>query len=105
MSYRAMKRLLGETNFELKSLILFGLGLSILAVATFGLYWWRTAQLVDEQTRMASRLLIPTIILEHHWKWDQDEKDFGETIEKMAIDLKPVGNDGVERIEYQYELQ
>ena len=99
-----MKRLLGETNFELKSLILFGLGLSILAAATFGLYWWRTDRLVDDQTRMASRLLISPIILAHHWKWDQDEKDFAETIEKMARDLKPVGTDGIERIEFQYEL-
>ena len=63
MSYRGMKRLLGETNFELKSLVLFGLGLTSLATITFALYWWQTSGLVEEGNRQAARQLIPPIIL------------------------------------------
>ena len=86
-----MKRLLGETNFEVKSLVLFGLGLTILATITFALYWWQTSSLVSEANRQAARQMIPAIILAHHWKWDQDEemKPFGETIEDMVQDTLP----------------
>ena len=91
MSYRTIKRLLGETNFELKSLVLFGLGLTVLATITFALYWWQTSGLVSEGNRQAARQMIPAIILAHHWKWDQDEemKPFGETIEEMVQDTLP----------------
>ncbi len=102
MSYRTLKRLLGETNFELKSLVLFGLGLTVLATITFALYWWQTSGLVDEQNRQAARQLIPPIILAHHWKWDQPEemkKEFSQTIEKMAEDMQPV-----DLSEFKYEL-
>ena len=91
MSYRTIKRLLGETHFELKSLVLFGLGLTVLATITFALYWWQTSGLVSEGNRQAARQMIPAIILAHHWKWDQDEemKPFGETIEEMVQDTLP----------------
>ncbi|GIS61108.1 MAG: hypothetical protein CM1200mP2_33330 [Planctomycetaceae bacterium] len=91
MSYRTIKRLLGETNFELKSLVLFGLGLTVLATIPFALYWWQTSGLVSEGNRQAARQMIPAIILAHHWKWDQDEemKPFGETIEEMVQDTLP----------------
>ncbi|MEC9007615.1 MAG: ATP-binding protein [Planctomycetota bacterium] len=102
MSYRAIKRFLGETNFELKSLVLFGLGLTILATITFALYWWQTSGLVKEGNRQAARQLIPPIILAHHWKWDQPEEmkqEFSRTIEKMAEDMQPV-----DLIDFKYQL-
>ena len=102
MSYRTMKRLLGETNFELKSLVLFGLGLTVLATITFALYWWQTSELVEEGNRQAARQLIPPIILAHHWKWDQPDEmkeDFNKIIEKMAEDMQPE-----DLTEFKYEL-
>ena len=87
-----MKRLLGETNFELKSLVLFGLGLVVLATTTFALYWWQTSGLVEEGNRQTVRQLIPQIILAHHWKWDQPDEmkqDFAVQIEKMTKDMQP----------------
>ena len=51
MSYRALKRLLGEANFELKVLVMFGTGLTLLAVGTFFLYRWQTSDLLDRTTR------------------------------------------------------
>jgi signal transduction histidine kinase len=92
MSYRTLKRLLGETNFELKSLILFGLGLIVLATITFALYWWQTSGLVKEGNRQAARQLIPQIIMAHHWKWDQYgelKEDFSKTIDQMTEELQP----------------
>ncbi len=92
MSYRNMKRLLGETNFELKSLVLFGLGLIVLATTTFALYWWQTSGLVEEGNQQTVRQLIPQIILAHHWKWDQPDEtkqEFSQFIERMTKDMQP----------------
>jgi len=69
MSYRTLKRLLGETNFEVKCLVLFGFGLTVLAVVTFGLYWWQTSNLIGEQNRRFAKLLVSPMIVEEHWEW------------------------------------
>ena len=69
MSYRMLKRLLGETNFEVKCLVLFGFGLTVLAVVTFGLYWWQTSSLIEEQNRRFAKLLVAPMIVEEHWEW------------------------------------
>ena len=69
MSYRTLKRWIGETNFELKCLLLFGTGLSLLAIGTFFLYRWQTSSLIDRDTRATARALVSTVVLETHWKW------------------------------------
>ncbi len=89
MSYRALKRLLGETNFEVKCLALFGFGLALLAVATFTLYWIQTSDLVDRHNRMTGRLLVAPIILEKHWKWAERQPEFEKIIEKLVGELRP----------------
>jgi signal transduction histidine kinase len=102
MSYRTLKRLLGETNFELKSLVLFGLGLIVLATITFALYWWQTSGLVEEGNRQAARQMITTIMLETHWKWDQPDetkKEFSRSIENMIKDMQPA-----DLADFKYDL-
>ncbi|MHC4875838.1 MAG: sensor histidine kinase [Planctomycetota bacterium] len=69
MSYRTLKRLLGETNFEVKCLVLFGFGLSVLALVTFWLYWWQTRSLISDQNRTTSQLMISPMIQQLHWEW------------------------------------
>jgi two-component system sensor histidine kinase BarA len=69
MSYRTLKRVLGETNFEVKCLGLFGFGLSVLAVLTFALYWWQTSSLIGEQNKITARLLMAPMIQQRHWEW------------------------------------
>ena len=91
MSYRTLKRLLGETNFEVKCLAMFGFGLVVLAVGSFALYWWKTTELIDDQNRTTARLLVTPIILEMHWKWSETTKDFEPVIEKMQTELQPEG--------------
>ena len=89
MSYRTLKRLLGETNFELKCLTLFGVGLTLLAIITFVLYWWRTSELIDAQNRTTARLMISPIILEKHWTWSESESEFIEIIRRLPAELQP----------------
>lgn len=69
MSYRTLKRLLGETNFEVKCLVLFGIGLSTLAISTFFLYWWQTSSLIDNQNRTNALLMMAPMIQQKHWEW------------------------------------
>lgn len=69
MSYRTFKRLLGETNFEVKCLVLFGFGLSLLAVLTLALYWWQTSSLIEDHYRTTARLLIAPMIMQRHQDW------------------------------------
>ncbi|RMG33707.1 MAG: HAMP domain-containing protein [Planctomycetota bacterium] len=89
MSYRTLKRLLGETNFELKCLLLFGTGLSLLALGTFAVYWHLTSRLVRNQNRMMGRMLVAPILLEHHWKWAEAQPEFEKLIGKLASSLRP----------------
>jgi two-component system, NarL family, sensor histidine kinase BarA len=69
MSYRTFKRILGETNFEVKCLVLFGAGLTLLGVITSTLFWWQTSALVEEQNRTTARILMAPNILQRHRLW------------------------------------
>ena len=90
MSYRTLKRILGETNFEVKALSLFGVGLSVLAVVTFGLYWWQTDSLIDEQNRTTAKLLMAPMIQQKHWEWGTRLK---RTFEPAADEPSDVARD------------
>lgn len=103
MSYRALKRWIGETNFELKCLLLFGTGLTLLAVGTFFLYRWQTSNLLDRQTRTTARSLVSPLVLTTHWKWDATNPEFERIIEAMIKELSvEVQPEGLQ--EYQTEL-
>jgi two-component system, NarL family, sensor histidine kinase BarA len=69
MSYRTLKRILGETNFEVKCLVLFGFGLSVLAILTSWLYWWQTSSLIHDQNKTTAQLLMAPMIQQRHWEW------------------------------------
>jgi len=73
MSYRTLKRLLGETNFEVKCLVLFGFGLCVLALVTFWLYLWQTRSLISDQNRTTAQLMISPMIQQLHWEWYAQE--------------------------------
>ena len=55
MSYKTLKRMLGETSLERKCRFLFGSGLLVLITCSFGLYAWQTRKLVDEQNAVGRR--------------------------------------------------
>ena len=89
MSYRRLKRLLGETNFELKVLVLFGTGLTLLAVATFFLYRSRTTKLLDQSTRSTARSLATSLFLKTHFQLFAPDKRFEALIDELNIEVQP----------------
>lgn len=62
MSYRAFKRLLGETSLERKCHLLFGAFSILLITGSFWLYARQTEHLAYEQMNTACRLLIVQIV-------------------------------------------
>ncbi|WLD15024.1 sensor histidine kinase [Planctellipticum variicoloris] len=91
MSYKTIKRLLGETSLERKCRFLFGSGLLLLITGSFYFYASQTTKLIDEQNLVAARLLVAPIIMEKHWKWSENRGEFSiaEDVAKMAVELKP----------------
>ena len=62
MSYRAFKRLLGETNLERKCRFLFGAFILLLITGSFWLYHRQTEHLAYDQIRTNCRLLVNQIM-------------------------------------------
>src|SRR5438105_8700685 len=62
MSYRAFKRLLGETSLERKCRFLFGAFILLLITGSFGLYARQTEHLAHEQIISTCRQLVVQIV-------------------------------------------
>src|SRR5437016_11782612 len=77
MSYRAFKRLLGETSLERKCRFLFGAGTLLLITTIFWWYARKTEALAYEQTTTTGRLLTSHILGEIHHKeqFDLDKRE------------------------------
>lgn len=63
MSYRAFKRLLGETSLERKCRFLFGAATLLLITGSFWWYAWNTETVAYEQARGMSRLLADEAVI------------------------------------------
>src|SRR5437879_4529465 len=68
MSYRAFKRLLGETSLERKSRFLFGAGILLLITGSFWLYASLTENLAYKQTETTFRVLVQEIVKDVHFE-------------------------------------
>jgi signal transduction histidine kinase len=68
MSYRSIKRVLGETSLERKCRFLFGACLLLLITASFWWYGSQTEELVYQQNRNTGRLLVDQVMLNEHWE-------------------------------------
>jgi len=75
MSYRSLKRVLGESSLERKCRWLFGVSLLVLITGSFWWYGRSTERLVLESTRESARGLVDTSMMIHHWKKDQEGSD------------------------------
>lgn len=75
MSYRAFKRLLGETSLERKCRFLFGAGVVLLITGSFWLYAYLTENLAYEQIRTTCRLLVQEIVEKKHLELFQSQGD------------------------------
>ncbi|HRF00231.1 MAG TPA: ATP-binding protein [Pirellulaceae bacterium] len=96
MSYRSIKRVLGETRLELKTLFLFGLCMCLLIAAAFLLVERAVVQLVTQNTRDKARTLIATQLLKAHlenWVGDPSpgrEAETAQLLELISNDLSQV---------------
>jgi signal transduction histidine kinase len=80
MSYRAFKRLLGETSLERKCRFLFGAFSLLLITGSFWFYAWRTENLAYKQLESTSQLLVDPVVAQQialscnpKFKDDEDE--------------------------------
>src|SRR5438874_1519205 len=69
MSYRAFKRLLGETSLERKCRFLFGAGILVLIALSFWFYGYKTEHLAYDQALASCRLLVRPILNERHLQY------------------------------------
>ena len=71
MSYKAFKRLLGETSLERKCRWLLGAGVLVLMTGSFWVYAKETEGLAYEQLETTGRALLSPIVARFHVKGDQ----------------------------------
>ena len=91
ISYRSIKRLLGETSLERKCRFLFGAGLLVLISASFYIYASITRRLVEAQAESMARDLVPKVFNAEHLIWelgrDRDEAKDNKSLEQVAPKL------------------
>src|SRR3954471_23642283 len=73
MSYRAFKRLLGETSLERKCRWLLGAGVLILMTGSFWVYARQTEDLAYEQLETTGRTLLSHVVAGMHVQGDQEK--------------------------------
>ncbi|MBX9679734.1 MAG: HAMP domain-containing protein [Gemmataceae bacterium] len=78
MSYRAFKRLFGETSLERKCRFLFGAGILVLITLSFLLYAWQTEYLAYEQAAVTCRLLVTPILQQEHQTFLRNQSPKGD---------------------------
>lgn len=68
VSYRALKKIIGETSLERKCRLLFGFALLVLITASFWLYDYSTQRLIESQQVLAAQSLVKRILQLHHYR-------------------------------------
>src|SRR6478609_8658016 len=81
MSYRAFKRLLGETSLERKCRWLLGAGVLLLMTGSFWVYAQQTESLAYEQLDTTGRVLIAPILAGEHVAGDGLKTQFRDLSE------------------------
>ena len=98
MSYRAFKRLLGETSLERKCRFLFGAGILLLITASFWLYAYKTERLAYNQATPMGRMLVNWVVTRSHlsqrlkvkeWAWDRPPEERAEDGDEKTPPLGP----------------
>jgi signal transduction histidine kinase len=90
MSYRAFKRLLGETSLERKCRFLFGAATLLLIAGSFWWYARQTEDLAYDQLTSTGRLLVNPLIVKQHEKLlgPSSERESDEKSKKQWEDLR-----------------
>jgi signal transduction histidine kinase len=84
MSYRAFKRLLGETSLERKCRFLFGAGILVLITVSFWIFALQNEALAYDQATATCRMLVNPILFKEHLKYlhDKEKKLDGKILEQ-----------------------
>lgn len=95
MSYRSIKRVLGETSLERKCRFLFGACLLLLITASFWLYSFQTESIVNQQNRSTGQLLVQQDMLARHSnavakgeKYEDLTQTFSSSFKKQTYVIK-----------------
>jgi two-component system, NarL family, sensor histidine kinase BarA len=90
MSYRTVKRLLGETGLEFKCRMLFATGLLILITGSFYSYSQLNLRVVRGQQRERAQLIIAQNLQSLHWKRvGANKPGMEDLINQLTQELKP----------------
>jgi two-component system, NarL family, sensor histidine kinase BarA len=93
MSYRAFKRLLGETSLERKCRFLFGGGIVILIFLSFWLYAYLIEHLAYDQAVADCKLLVaPSLVRQHLMKKESSVKKENELHWQITEPITQLGN-------------
>jgi signal transduction histidine kinase len=87
MSYRSLKRVLGETSLERKCRFLFGACLFLLISGSFWWYGRQTEHLVYRQNRNTGRLLVDRVMITEHWEKLESDDRFKPVIKGLTEKL------------------
>ena len=100
MSYRGVKRLLGETSLERKCRFLFGA--CLLALITGSFYWYsgKTEEQVREASRRTGRGLVDVVLVKHHML----EKDASSESQFRDPDFAKKWGTALESQEYSFNF-
>ena len=94
MSYRSIKRVLGETNLERKCRFLYGTCLLLLITGSFWWYGQSTEQLVHSNNLSTGRHLVDAVLLKIHWKSDASKTyGYDEHVRESGLELEYVAYD------------
>ena len=88
MSYRSIKRYLGETNLERKCRFLFGLALLVLILGSYWLHGKRTEGIVQEKNRSTARHLVGEKLAYVHWEWWEADPRLKQLAMNVMAELK-----------------
>ncbi len=89
ISYRSIKRLLGETSLERKCRFLFGAGLLLLISSSFWIYARMTRHLVYEEKEAIASNMVPLAFNIEHLVWDFGTRDQQSADEPTAEAARP----------------
>src|SRR5438874_3172 len=97
MSYRAFKRLLGETSLERKCRFLFGAAILVLITLSFWLYAYQTELLAYDQAVTSCRLLVSPSLGHRHLRKKEDSE-----LVRAAFQMVEPGKE--KEYQYQYDI-
>jgi two-component system, NarL family, sensor histidine kinase BarA len=84
MSYRSIKRVLGETSLERKCRFLFGASLLLLITASFWFYGQQTEFIVNLQNQNTGSLLVDQEMAVRHWKVFETKQNAQELAKTLS---------------------